>query len=101
MLFIIIRYNFMPLAKGSAVVGYTVLLGLLMAANMDVTGNIPQGCQVDWEAILSSHPDMFLNSVKPWLCPLIKINTSWKDYPDVSSTFTTTGSAIAALSNYD
>jgi len=91
----------MPLARGSAAVGYTVLLGLFLATNIEVTGNIPPGIQVDWEAILSSTPDAFLDSVKPWLYPLLRINTSWKDYPDVASTFNTTGSVVAALSSYD
>ncbi|XP_010271758.1 PREDICTED: suppressor of RPS4-RLD 1 [Nelumbo nucifera] len=94
-------YNFMPLSRGSAAVGYVVLLGLFLAANMEVTENIPQGVQVDWEAILTSDPNSFVDSIKSWLYPRLKITTSWKDYPDVASTFSTTGSVIAALSSYD
>eukprot|EP00268_Persea_americana_P065743 TRINITY_DN883_c0_g1_i2.p1 TRINITY_DN883_c0_g1~~TRINITY_DN883_c0_g1_i2.p1 ORF type:complete len:131 (-),score=26.64 TRINITY_DN883_c0_g1_i2:557-949(-) len=94
-------YNFMPLSRGSAVIGYVVLLGLFLAANMEVTESIPQGIQVDWEAILSRDPGMFVDSIKSWLYPSLKIKTSWKDYPDVSSTFTTTGSVVAALSTYN
>ncbi|KAG9440274.1 hypothetical protein H6P81_020439 [Aristolochia fimbriata] len=93
-------YNFMPLSRGSAVVGYIVLLGLFLAANMVVTGSIPTGVQVDWEAILSPDPDEFLQSVKSWLYPSIKLNKSWRSYPDVASTFNTTGSVVAALSTY-
>lgn len=95
------RYNFMPLSRGSAVVGFIVLLGLLLAANMEFTGSIPKGLQVDWEAILNSDPDSFMDTVKTWLYPSLKVTTSWKDYPDVSSTFATTGSVVAALSSYD
>lgn len=94
-------YNFMPLARGTAVVGYVVLLGLFLAANMEITTTIPEGIQVDWEAILSSHPQEFLNAVRAWLDPSITINTGWKENPDVSSTFSTTGSVVAALSRYD
>ncbi|GAB2231766.1 hypothetical protein Droror1_Dr00010778 [Drosera rotundifolia] len=94
-------YNFMPLSRGSAVVGFVVLLGLCLAANMEFTGSIPQGVQVDWEAILSFDPSLFVESVKEWLYPHLKATTSWKDYPDVPSTFSTTGSVIAALSSYD
>ncbi|KAK9286712.1 hypothetical protein L1049_015115 [Liquidambar formosana] len=94
-------YNFMPLSRGSAAVGFVVLLGLLLAANMEFTGNIPQGFQVDWEAILNFDPNAFVDSVKSWLYPSLKVRTSWKDYPDVSSTFATTGSVVAALSSYD
>ncbi|OMO56531.1 Tetratricopeptide TPR-1 [Corchorus capsularis] len=94
-------YNFMPLSRGTAAVGFIVLLGILLAANMEFTGNIPKGVQIDWEAILNFDPNAFMDSVKSWLYPSLKITTSWKDYPDVASTFETTGSVIAALSTYD
>ncbi|KAJ1414511.1 Tetratricopeptide-like helical domain superfamily [Sesbania bispinosa] len=92
-------YNFMPLSRGSAAVGFVVMLGLLLAANMEFTGSIPQGLQVDWEAILNLDPNSFVDSVKSWLYPSLKVTTSWKDYPDVASTFATTGSVVAALSS--
>ncbi|KAK4777177.1 hypothetical protein SAY86_005865 [Trapa natans] len=94
-------YNFMPLARGTAAVGFIVLLGLLLAANMEFTGSIPKGLQVDWEAILNFDPSAFIDSVKSWLYPSLSVSTSWKDYPDVMSTFSTTGSVVAALSQYD
>ncbi|PWA98797.1 hypothetical protein CTI12_AA008460 [Artemisia annua] len=94
------RYNFMPLSRGSAVVGFSVMLGLLLAANMEFTGNIPEGRQVDWDAILSLDPDSFMDSVKSWLYPSLKVTTAWKDIPDVASTLETTGSVVAALSSY-
>jgi len=87
----------MPLSRGSAVVGFIVMLGLLLAANMEFTGSIPQGFQVDWEAILNLDPNSFVDSVKTWLYPSLKVTTSWKDYPDIASTFATTGSVISAL----
>ncbi|ESW27855.1 hypothetical protein PHAVU_003G238000 [Phaseolus vulgaris] len=90
-------YNFMPLSRGSAAVGFIVMLGLLLAANMEFTGSIPQDLQVDWEAILNLDPNSFVDSVKTWLYPSLKVTTSWKDYHDVASTFATTGSVIAAL----
>ncbi|KAK6923111.1 Tetratricopeptide repeat [Dillenia turbinata] len=94
-------YNFMPLSRGSAAVGYVVLLGLFLAANMEVTGSIPRGWQVDWEAILNFDPDSFVDSIKTWLYPSVKVTTSWKDYPDVATALPTTGSVVAALSSYD
>lgn len=93
-------YNFMPLSRGTAVVGFIVLLGLLLAANMEFTGSIPKGLQVDWEAILEFDSSSFVDSVKRWLYPSLKVSTSWKNYPDVTSTFETTGSVVAALSTY-
>ncbi|POO00767.1 N-terminal acetyltransferase A, auxiliary subunit [Trema orientale] len=94
-------YNFMPLSRGSAVVGFVVMLGLLLAANMRFTGSIPKGLQVDWEAILNFDPSSFIDSIKSWLYPSLEVTTSWKEYPDVASTFTTTGSVVAALSSYN
>lgn len=91
----------MPLSRGSAAVGFVVLLGLCLAANMEFTGSIPEGVQVDWEAILTFSPDSFVESVKKWLYHNMKVTTSWKDYPDVASTLSTTGSVIAALSSYN
>lgn len=91
----------MPLSRGTAAVGFTVLLGVLLAANMEFTGSIPHGIQIDWEAILNMDPNSFVDSVKGWLYPSIKVTTSWKDFSDVVSTFTTTASVVAALSSYE
>lgn len=91
----------MPLSRGSAAVGFVVMLGVLLAANMEFTGNIPKGLQVDWEAILNFDPNSFSDSIKSWLYPSLKVTTSWKDYPDLASTFLTTGSVVAALSTYN
>lgn len=62
-------YNFMPLARGTAACGYTTILSLFWAVGMPVTASIPKGCQVDWEAILSQHPDDFAAAVGKWLYP--------------------------------
>ncbi|GFH13146.1 Cir_N domain-containing protein, partial [Haematococcus lacustris] len=56
-------YSFMPLARGSAACGYTTILALFWAAGMPITASIPKSYQVDWEAILSQHPDDFIRSV--------------------------------------
>jgi hypothetical protein len=45
-------YNFMPLARGSAAVGYTTLLSLFWAFGMPISARIPRDYQTDWEAIL-------------------------------------------------
>ncbi|CAH2076227.1 unnamed protein product [Thlaspi arvense] len=94
-------YNFMPLARGTAVTGFVVLMGLLLAANMEFTESIPKGLQIDWEAILNLEPGSFTGSVKSWLYPSLKISTSWRDHPEISSAFSTTGSVVAALSSYN
>jgi hypothetical protein len=40
------RYNFMPLARGTAAVGYTTMLGLFWAAGMPISKEIPKDYQV-------------------------------------------------------
>ncbi|WCJ31344.1 Tetratricopeptide repeat (TPR)-like superfamily protein [Euphorbia peplus] len=94
-------YNFMPLSRGSAAVGFIVMLGLLLAANMEFEGKIPKGVQVDWEAILNFEPSSFMDSIKSWLYESLKVTTSWKDYPDVASTLPTVGSVVGALSSFE
>ncbi|CAI5498514.1 unnamed protein product, partial [Closterium sp. Naga37s-1] len=64
-------YQYGPLTRGTAMVGYVTMLGLFLAADMQVTANAPRGFQVDWEAILSPHVDSFIATVSPWLVPSI------------------------------
>ena len=39
-------YNFIPLVRGTIVVGFIVLLGLFLAANIEFTMHIPEKFQV-------------------------------------------------------
>ncbi|KAL2652061.1 hypothetical protein R1flu_020189 [Riccia fluitans] len=93
-------YNFMPLARGTAVVGYVTLLGLFLAAEMEVSASIPEGVQVDWEAILSPDLQTFMQSVRPWLLPSLSRDTSWQSLPNVSETFSTLSSVVGVLSSH-
>ncbi|KAJ4966868.1 hypothetical protein NE237_018717 [Protea cynaroides] len=77
------KYNFTPLSRGSGVVGFVVMPGLLLTANMEATESVPQGLQVDWEVILTSDLNSFVDSIKHWLYPSLKIRTTWKEYPEV------------------
>jgi len=62
-------FNFMPLARGSASVGLTMLLAAGLAGGLPATSGAPEGGQVDWEAILSRTPAGFSRAVVPWLWP--------------------------------
>jgi hypothetical protein len=62
-------YNFMPLARGSALCGLAALLGALLAAGTPVRAPMPAGFQADWEAILESDPDAFAAAIGAWACP--------------------------------
>ena len=43
--FVYYWYNFMPLARGTAAVGYTTILAMFLAADMPITASIPKVCQ--------------------------------------------------------
>ena len=62
-------FNFMPLARGSASVGMTLLLAVGLACGLPATSGAPEGRQVDWEAILCRTPGGFSRVVVPWLWP--------------------------------
>ncbi|CAI7897050.1 unnamed protein product, partial [Closterium sp. NIES-53] len=64
-------YNFMPMARGTAMVGYVSMLGLFAAADMHVTADIPKGAQVDWEGILTPRAEDFIVSLSEWMLPSI------------------------------
>ncbi|CAI7887091.1 unnamed protein product [Closterium sp. NIES-53] len=97
-------YNFMPLARGTAMVGYVTMLGLFLAADMQVTAHVPRGLQADWEGILSPRLDSFIGALSPWLIPSIDYNCSaLNNLPSVPVTESLSSllDIINALSFYD
>ena len=60
-------YNFMPLVRGTALCGLVAIHGLLLATGFEVKGKIPDCLQIDWEAVLSKNPDLFITSINRWL----------------------------------
>lgn len=70
LLFAYFWYNFMPLARGTAAVGYTTILALFLAAGMPVVSPIPEDEQTDWEAILAQDARSFIRATgEAWLFP--------------------------------
>jgi tetratricopeptide (TPR) repeat protein len=59
--------NFSPLTRGSAFCGYGVLFAIALAFGYQISSPIPKGKQLDWEAIFTSHPDAFIQNIKPQL----------------------------------
>jgi len=59
----------MPLSRGSAAVGYTILLAMFLAAGYEITSRVPENFMVDWEGILLPTPQDFIEVLKPWLYP--------------------------------
>ena len=60
-------YNFMPLARGSALCGFAVLHAIMLAHGAPILAKAPKNVQIDWEAILEGDADAFIRAVSPWL----------------------------------
>jgi len=42
-------YNFMPLSRGTAAVGYMTMIAMFLAMGFQITAPIPENLQPDWE----------------------------------------------------
>ncbi|XP_058552105.1 tetratricopeptide repeat protein 13 isoform X2 [Neofelis nebulosa] len=89
-------YNLMPLSRGSSVIAYSVIVGALMASGKEVTGKIPKGKLVDFEAMTAPGSEAFSKIAKSWM-NLKSISPSYKSLPSVSETFPTLRSMIEVL----
>ncbi|OCT77871.1 tetratricopeptide repeat protein 13 [Xenopus laevis] len=89
-------YNLMPLSRGSSVVAYSVIMGALMASGKEVTGKIPKGKLVDFEAMTAPSSEAFSKTAKSWM-NLRSLSTSYKSLPSVSETFPTLRTMIEVL----
>jgi hypothetical protein len=58
--------TFAPLSRGTAACGYVAMTAVVAAAGLRFTRPLPPGKQLDWEAILSPTPAVFLEQVLPW-----------------------------------
>ncbi|CAI5517049.1 unnamed protein product [Closterium sp. Naga37s-1] len=92
-------YNFMPLARGTAMNGYVMTLALLLAVDLRVSQPIARGVQVDWESILCPSSDIFITSVSSWLYPSLVVAPDAASIPSVREHFPTIGDVIEALSS--
>ncbi|XP_060247786.1 tetratricopeptide repeat protein 13 isoform X9 [Meriones unguiculatus] len=89
-------YNLMPLSRGSSVIAYSVIVGALMASGKEVSGKIPKGKLVDFEAMTAPGSEAFSKIAKSWM-NLKSISPSYKSLPSVSETFPTLRSMIEVL----
>uniref|UniRef100_A0ABI7XR84 Tetratricopeptide repeat domain 13 n=1 Tax=Felis catus TaxID=9685 RepID=A0ABI7XR84_FELCA len=89
-------YNLMPLSRGSSVIAYSVIVGALMASGKEVTGKIPKGKLVDFEAMTAPGSEAFSKIAKSWM-NLKSISPSYKSLPSVSEAFPTLRSMIELL----
>ncbi|XP_023602474.1 tetratricopeptide repeat protein 13 isoform X4 [Myotis lucifugus] len=89
-------YNLMPLSRGSSVIAYSVIVGVLMASGKEVAGKIPKGKLVDFEAMTAPGSEAFSKVAKSWM-NLKSISPAYKALPSVSETFPTLRSMIEVL----
>ncbi|CAI5459738.1 unnamed protein product, partial [Closterium sp. Yama58-4] len=88
-------YHLSPLSRGSAMVGWISVLGLSMAAGLHTTALVPEGMQVDWEAMLVPDLAAFNATIAPWLFSSVQ-QPPW-DLPNVHHALPTTHHVLAAL----
>ncbi|XP_026525261.1 tetratricopeptide repeat protein 13 isoform X3 [Notechis scutatus] len=89
--------NLMPLSRGSSIVAYSIIMGALMASGQEVSGKIPKGKLVDFEAMIASSSEAFNKVAKGWL-NLKSISPSYKSLPLVSESFPTLRTMMEVLS---
>ncbi|XP_044276724.1 tetratricopeptide repeat protein 13 isoform X3 [Varanus komodoensis] len=90
-------YNLMPLSRGSSIVAYSIVMGALMASGKEVSGKIPRGKLVDFEAMTAADSETFSKTAKEWL-HLKSISPSYKSLPLISESFPTLRTMIEVLS---
>ncbi|XP_019721099.1 tetratricopeptide repeat protein 13 isoform X2 [Hippocampus comes] len=88
--------NLMPLSRGSSVVAYSVMMGAVMASGNEVSGRIPKGKLVDFEAMTTPSPETFSKTAKSWM--QFKSLPSWyQSLPSVAETFPSIRTMIEVL----
>lgn len=91
-------YNFMPLTRGSAAVGWTMLMAMLLAHGYEVCEQAPEGLSLDWEAILEPSPQAFTAATRAWLEPICRPPATPVDaLPSVAHTVHTYRHVLEAL----
>jgi hypothetical protein len=97
-------YNFMPLARGSAFCGYVMILACRLAGGLLGSQKIPDGVQLDWQAILEPDPERFVELMSSWIledpAALGSVPAVSDGIPDVTSSLPTFESRIAVLRHF-
>jgi len=91
-------YNLMPLTRGTAGVGFAVVSGLLLASGYEFTTGLPDGVQLDWEALLESDYEVFAERMVSVVQPLLRESAAVLErMPSVRETLPTVEHVIEAL----
>ena len=59
--------NFAPITRGTSATGYAVLYSTILAVGEEITDRIPHMKQLDWEAMFTPQPDVFVERVLQWI----------------------------------
>jgi len=98
-------YTFMPLSRGSAVVGQATMLGLFYAMGETLSDLLPQGMLPDWEAFVVAGPEEYVSAMKPVLELLALAEPApmifGEGAVDVDSTFSTLSKMVQAMNYLD
>jgi len=60
-------YNFMPLSRGTAACGLISIVAMLLALDLELSDNLPEEIQPDWDAILEASPERYVEKCQSWL----------------------------------
>ncbi|KAH3766781.1 TPR repeat protein [Pelomyxa schiedti] len=92
-------YNFMPLSRGTAAVGYVCLHAMLLSIGFRLSARgTPPNLQVDWDAILGSDPLEFVETQKKWILKsLIKVDPEQVQALPIKQTCASVRGAVAFL----
>ncbi|KAJ3449275.1 suppressor of rps4-rld [Anaeramoeba flamelloides] len=90
-------YNFMPLSRGTAAIGYIGLISMLLAFNFEIKKELNMNVQLDWEAILEQDPNVFKRVTLKWLNPNLEKSSILKQLPQLDLEITTLRNMIQIM----
>ncbi|KAJ6246391.1 suppressor of rps4-rld 1 [Anaeramoeba flamelloides] len=90
-------YNFMPLSRGTAAIGYIGLISMLLAFNFEIKRELNMDVQLDWEAILEQDPNVFKKVALKWLNPNLEKSSILEQLPQLDLEITTLRNMIQIM----
>ena len=91
-------FNFMPLTRGSAAVGWSMVMALLLSCGYEVSAAPPPGVCPDWDAILTPSLGDFVAKARSWVKAACKpCEHAVEALPSVEATFGTYRAMLEVL----
>ena len=76
--------NYAPITRGSSATGYVLLYSISLATGFEFVNSVPEGVQLDWEAMFSSTPEIFIDKVWSWISPR-RVSPLYSNYLSTST----------------